>query len=120
MLAFVYIPMLQKELDTFRTSVWNNHRSRYQRDKELPVGVPEHIYHFPEKYGGEKHGLPVTEEELQEVAELSNVLEGTDDYLTENFRRECERHIANVDDIEPAEAVNAYLYLKANIDLSRV
>ncbi|XP_028405215.1 uncharacterized protein LOC114527710 [Dendronephthya gigantea] len=86
MLAFVYVPVLQKELDTFRTSVWNNHRSRYQRDKELPVGVPEHIYHFPENYGGERHGLPVTEEQLQEVGELSNVLEGTDDYLTDNFR----------------------------------
>ena len=120
MLAFIYIPVLQKELDIFRTSIWNNHRSRYQRDKELPVGVPEHIYSFPEKYGGDKHGLPVTEEQLQQVAELSNVLEEADDFLTENFRHECERHIPNVDAIELAEAVNAYLYLKANIDLARV
>ena len=109
-----------EEIDTFRTSVWNTHRSRYQRDKEPPVGVLEHIYNFPDKYGGTKHGLPVTKEQLQEVAELSNVLEETDDYLTENFRRECEHHIPNVDDIEPAEAVNAYLYLKTNVDLTRV
>ena len=120
MLAFVYIPVLQKELDTFRTSIWNNHRSRYQRDKELPVGVPEHIYNFPDKYGCDKHGQPITEEQLQEVAELSDVLQETDDYLTENFRHECERHVPDVDAIEPAEAVNAYLYLKANIDLTRV
>ena len=64
MLAFVYIPVLQKELDVFRTTIWNNHRSRYQRGKELPVGVPEHIYNFPESYGGENCGLPVTEEQL--------------------------------------------------------
>ena len=82
MLAFVYIPLLQKELDVFRTTVWNNHSSRYQRDKELPVGVPEHIYNFPENYGGEKCGFPITEEQLQEVAELSNVLEGTNDFLS--------------------------------------
>jgi hypothetical protein len=120
MLAFVYIPILQKELDVFRRTIWNNHHSRYQRGKELPVGVPEHIYNFPEKYGGEKCGLAVTEEQLQEVAELSNVLEGTDDFLSNSFRQECKRHIENIDDVKPSEAAMAYLYLKANIDLSRV
>ena len=119
MLAFVYIPVLQKELDVFRTTIWNNHRSRYQRGKELPVGVPEHIYNFPESYGGENCGLPVTEEQLREVAELSNVLEGTDDFLSTSFRQECERHIEHVDAVKPSEAAMAYLYLKENINLSR-
>ena len=52
--------MLQKELDTFRVSVWNNHRMRKQKAKELPDGVPEHIYMYPQNYGGEKCGLSVT------------------------------------------------------------
>ena len=95
MLAYVDIPVLQKELDTFRIYVWNNHRVHKQKGKQLPSGVPEHIYHCPEQYGGEKCGLPIAEEQLMEVANLSNVLEGTDDCLGPNFRKECERHIPN-------------------------
>lgn len=120
LLAYIYIPVLQKELDTFRVCVWNNHRMRRQKHKALQTGVPEHIYHYPQHYGGEKCGLPVTEEQLQEVAELSGVLEGTDDYLEAGFRRECERHIPDTSDVEPAQAANAYLYLKANFDIGRV
>lgn len=54
------------------------------------------------------------------VANLSNVLDNTDDYLEPNFRTECARHIPDTDEIEPAEAANAYLYLKANFDSNRV
>ena len=53
MLAYVYIPVIQKELDAFRCSVWNAHRIRKQKNKELPVGVPDHIYTCPERHGGE-------------------------------------------------------------------
>lgn len=120
LLAFVYIPVLQKELDIFRVSIWNNHRGRQQKNRELPAGVPEHIYNFPEHYGGQKCGFPVTEERLREVAELSNVLESTGDFLDENFRQECQRHIPNTADIKPAEAANAYLFLKANFDINRI
>ena len=116
----MYIPVLQKELDTFRVSVWNNHRMRKQKAKELPDGVPEHIYMYPQNYGGEKCGLSVTEEQLQEAAELSGVLEGTRDYLEARFRNECERHIPDTNDVEPAQAANAYLFLKANFDINRV
>ena len=56
-------------------------------------------YNFAEKYGGGKCGLTVTEEQLQVVAELSNVLEGTDDFLSNSFRQECKCHIENVDDV---------------------
>ena len=120
LLAYVYVPVLQKELDIFRVSIWNHHRIRRQKNKELPCGVPEHIYHCPEQYGGEQSGLHVTEEQLREVTELSNVLDNTDDYLDPEFRQECERHIPNTDVIEPSQAANAFLYLKANFDINRV
>ena len=120
MLAYIYIPVLQKELDVFRLSVWNSHRIRKQAKKELPTGVPEHIYHCPEEFGSEKCGLQVTEEQLREVAEVSGVLIGTDDYLDGDFRKECERHIPNTNDVEPSQASNAYLYLKAHFDEDRV
>lgn len=73
---------------------------RKQKAKELPDGVPEHIYMYPQNYGGEKCGLKVTEQHLQETAELSGVLEGTSDYLEAGFRRECERHIPDTNDVE--------------------
>lgn len=112
MLAYNYIPVIQKELNVFRASVWNSHRIRKQNNKELPVGVPEHIYTCPERHGGAACGFRVTEEQLREVADLSNILDGTDDYLPEEFRQECQRHVPNTEDIEPNQAANAYLYLK--------
>lgn len=116
LLAYVYIPIVQKELDVFRQCVWNNHRTRKQKKKELPAGVPEHIFHFPEQYGGDQCGIPITEEELVEVAELSNIFEDTDDYLKPAVRNECERHLPNIDEIEPKDAKDAYLYLKSHVD----
>ena len=55
-----------------------------------------------------------------EVAILSNVLDDTDDYLEPIFRMECARHIPDTDEIEPAKAANAYLYLKASFDSNMV
>lgn len=101
----------------FRCSVWNAHRIHKQKKKELPVGVPDHIYTCPERHGGEKCGLAVIEEQLREVAEFANVLDGTDDYLPEDFRQECQRLLPNTEDIEPDQAANAFLYLKANFSL---
>jgi len=86
MLSYVYIPVIQNELDLFQTCVWNNHRIKKQRQKELSTGIPEHIYTCPQKYGGRKCGYPLTEQDLQEVAELSCVLDNTDDYLKDSFR----------------------------------
>lgn len=120
LLAYIYIPVIQKELDYFRLSVWNTHRIRKQRQKELPGGIPDHIYDCPDKYGGQRCGINLTEADLREVAELSGVLDGTDDYLHPNFLRECERIIPNTDDIVPAQAANAFLYLKANFNVNVV
>ena len=118
LLAFVYIPVIQKGLNLFRETVWNSHRGRKQKFKELPAGVPNHIYYFSENYGGESCGFPITEDHLEEVAELSEVFEETDDFLDPEFRKCCEAVISNVDNIESSDAANAYLYLKANINLT--
>ncbi|CAH3107426.1 unnamed protein product [Porites lobata] len=48
LLAFLLIPVVQKELDLFRTVVWNSHKIRTQKDTALPDGIPDHIYNFPE------------------------------------------------------------------------
>ena len=51
------IPMLQKELNSFKDGVWNCHRIRAQKDTLLPDGVPNHLYAFPTEYGLEESGM---------------------------------------------------------------
>ena len=50
------IPLLQKELDTFKDTIWNTDRIRPQKDTVLHNGVPDHIFNFPEEYGFEESG----------------------------------------------------------------
>ena len=54
--AFIMIPMMQREFDTFKDNVWNCHRIRPQKDAVLPAGIPDHIYCIPEEYGLEQCG----------------------------------------------------------------
>ena len=57
LLAFIYIPVIQKEMNIFRETVWNSHRVRHQRDAQMPKGIPNHLYAFPEQYGAEDCGI---------------------------------------------------------------
>ena len=59
LLAFLLIPVVQKELDLFRTVVWNSHKIRTQKDTALPDGISDHIYNFPETYDLEECGMTV-------------------------------------------------------------
>ena len=60
MLAYVMIPVMERELKIFQET-WNSHRIRRQNKTTLPDGIPNHIYSFPEEYG------------LQECGKLSDV-----------------------------------------------
>ena len=59
LLSFIMVPVVQRELDTFKEMVWNSHRIRAQKDTVLPDGVPNHIYSFPQKYGLEECGKKI-------------------------------------------------------------
>ena len=48
------IPLIQRELDEFKDTVWNSHRIRFQKDTFMPDGVPNHVYDFPCRYGLEE------------------------------------------------------------------
>ena len=115
MLSYIYIPVVQRELDIFRTTVWNNQRGRHQRNKELPTGVPEHIYTFPEQHGGESCGIPISDELINEVKEeFSDNFEYRSDYVTREERQSFEQ-IISTDDVKSSEAADAYKYLKSCI-----
>ena len=51
------IPVIQKQLDVFKDTLWNAHRIRAQKNTLLPDGVPNHIYDFPEEYSLQECGM---------------------------------------------------------------
>ena len=53
---------------------------------------------------------------LREVTELSGVLDVPEDFLTPEFRAECE-HIPDRENIEPNECKDVFHYLKDNFRL---
>ena len=59
-------------------------------------------------------GLPVTEEALVEVTQLSGVMTVGDNFLSPNVRAECQRIIPEIDGVKPADAADTYLFLKSN------
>lgn len=65
-------------------------------------------------------GLPLTDDQLQEAAIVSGVLDVPDDFLEPDFRRECERISPNPDETEPKNFSHAYINLKRNISLSNI
>ena len=44
LLAFHFIPMLQKHLDTFKDTTWNTHGIQKQAEAFLPDRVTNHIF----------------------------------------------------------------------------
>ncbi|KAK3712321.1 hypothetical protein QZH41_017256 [Actinostola sp. cb2023] len=113
-LAFVFIPVIGKEMDVFCKTIWNSHRVRSQKEAQMPKGIPNHLYSFPAEYGAEECGFPVSKEALDEVAQLSDVMSVGDDYLTPAVRAECERIIPEIDDVKPNDAATTYLFLKTH------
>ena len=47
---FSFGPLIQKELDQFVTE-WNNHRIRRSNMAEVPNGIPEVLFNFPNLKG---------------------------------------------------------------------
>jgi hypothetical protein len=58
--------------------------------------------------------LPITDEALNEIAEISGVMQVGNDFLPCNVRRECERVIPNIVNVKAVDAADTYLFLKAN------
>ncbi|XP_028408204.1 uncharacterized protein LOC114530783 [Dendronephthya gigantea] len=117
LLAILMIPLMQKQLDIFKDTIWNTHRIQKQKDAELPAGIPNHMYGFPQEYEMEECGWVVSEEQLQEVGNESGVLDINDDFLEPEFRQACERVIPQPEDVAPKDIQNAFLFLKQNITM---
>ena len=59
-------------------------------------------------------GTPLTVEALNEAAQLSEVMTVGDDFIPPTTRAEFEQIIPGVDAIEPTNAAETYLFLKAH------
>ena len=58
LMAYVFIPVIQRECNIF-VSNWNTHRIREQKNLLLLSGIPDHMFSFPEQYGGTQCGIPI-------------------------------------------------------------
>ena len=60
--------VIQKDLDYVKEQ-WNTHRIRDSKHKTIP-GIPDELYYFPEKSGGEENlAMPVANDQIQYVEE---------------------------------------------------
>ena len=66
-LAYLYIPVIQKEIDKFIYE-YNSHRIRVQKGVKLPTGChPDFCYRLPEQFGARKCGVPIPDHILIDV-----------------------------------------------------
>ena len=108
---------MQKECDIFVES-WNSHRIREQKDLHLPTGILDHMFSFPESYGGTKDGFQVSVNLPREVAEVSEVLQENQDFLDGPLSTRLSDLIPHPEELKPTETMNAFLYLKKDCTFS--
>ena len=112
-MAFILLPIVQEEFDVF-ANLWNSHRIRRQKDVNLPTGVPNHIYSFPQKYGLHEFGFDVTDQEIDEAFAAAD-LEVKDDFIGPEHRQMCEKIFLDPSLIEAASFKEAYIFLKEHL-----
>ena len=110
-----YIPIVQRECDIF-VKYWNCHRIRGQDTLEIPAGVPDHIFSFPEQYGVTNMGILLSNNQLREVAEVSGVMdEDVLDFIDPRVKRKCLQLLPNPEKVESKNAIEAFRFLKRNV-----
>jgi len=115
LLAYVFRPIVQRECDIF-VNYWNFHRIRGQDKLEIPAGVPDHMFSFPEQYGGTNMGIPLSKDELKEVADISGVMdEDVLDFIDPRVKREGLQLLSNPERVELKNAIEAFRFLKRSI-----
>lgn len=63
-------------------------------------------------------GWKIDEQQLKQVAELSEVLESNDDYLDSDFRESCARILPDPQNLEPSHCADAFLFLRERLQVS--
>ena len=80
---------------------------------QLPSGIPNHLYAFPEQYGATKKGIPLSESDLIEVAELSH-LGSPMHYLSQEDHDQLHELLPEPEKIECKDLVPAFKFLRGS------
>ena len=108
-LWFCFSDVIQNDLDYIKEQ-WNTHRIRDSKHDTIP-GIPDELYHFPEKNGGiENLGITISAQQITFVQE--NLLQFDED---ENIMHEYFKHIFDTINLQQPsnweEAEELYFYL---------
>ena len=119
-LAHLFIPIVQRECDIF-VKYWNCHRIPGQDKLEIPAGVPDHIFSFPERYGGTNMGMPLRNDQLREVAEVSGVMDDEVlDFIDPRVKRECLQLLPNPEKWNQRMQLKHFGFLRGTLHLRRI
>ena len=111
-LAYVYIPIVQRECDIFIRN-WNSHRIRDQGKPEIPTGIPDHMYAFPENFGGEHMGSILNTQHLRDGAEVSKILETNIELqMDRGVRDVCTNYLPDPEKLLSLKAIEAYRFFQ--------
>lgn len=84
-LLYVYIPLLETELADLKMA-YNAHKIRKQKGKLRPDGIPDDMYYFPDRFGGEEEGFVPSENDLQQIATQHALGRPLPDYIPDEVR----------------------------------
>ena len=116
-LGYVFIPVVHRECNIF-VDVWNSRRIRKQKGLELPTGIPNHMHSFPDMHGGDRKGLPLTQQLLDDVRDMSVILNGPS-FCIENklMLAEFRSLLPDPETLQCSALKDAYLFLKGQLNL---
>ena len=76
------------------------------------------MFSFPEQHGGTNMGIKLRKDHLREVSELSRVMDGDLlDIMDSEVKSECIGLLQNPEKVESDKAIEAFRFLKRNINL---
>lgn len=107
-----FIPVVQRECDTF-CRMWNSHRLSYQPGLELPTGIPDHMFSFPEKYGAEIKHINITHDSLIEVGSLAGLENAPSHYISEDELETFDEILPNPQNLECKDLADAFIFIKS-------
>ena len=73
------------------------------------------MYSFPYKYDGDQHSIIVTQDKLQEVAELSRMMEAQISYMDEEIKQYFENVLPIPVAVESSKVAHAFHFLKCSL-----
>ena len=95
----------------FKT-LWNSHRIRNQQGLELPIGIPSHMFQFPENYGAEDKSFAINTDAIREAAEATGILEAPDHYIEEDLRTEFHSYLPEPEKLKCNKVAEIFRFLK--------